>query len=462
LSLWLICGSAAHADLTLTTLASFDYTNGWAPQAELIQGADGDFYGTSSEGGANTNEFGVSPGTVFRITKDGVLTTLVSFNGTNGGFPQSPLLQSSNGMFYGTTYLGGTNDIEIEGGGTVFKMTADGMFTSLFSFSSDTGYRPQAGLIIGNDGDFYGTASGGNPYDAGSVFRVTAAGALTTLIQFDRTNGANPQTELVLYTNGAFYGATWDAGPDPDVSHGTIFKMSSNGLFTGIIPFNFTNGWFPTGLIKGTDGYLYGTTADGGAYTNQYGQGFGTIFRLTVDGTLTTLASFAYTNGWWPNKLVEGSDGNFYGTTYFGGAFGGQTENGYGTIFKMTPDGSLNAFFSFNKTNGSHPAAGLVQGKDGNFYGTTESGGLYNRGTIYRVSVPLAPKLETGMQIDGSIGLRWRSVASQTYRLQFNSDLNSTNWENFGAAITATNGTVSASDNFATNQQRYYRVVLLP
>jgi uncharacterized repeat protein (TIGR03803 family) len=462
LSLWLICGSAAHAELTLTTLVSFDYTNGWAPKAELIQGADGDFYGTNSEGGAHTNEFGVSLGTVFRITKDGVLTTLVSFNGTNGAFPESSLLQSLNGVFYGTTYLGGTNDIDIEGGGTVFKMTADGTLTSLFSCSSDAGYRPRAGLTIGDDGNFYGTASEGGPFDAGSVYRMAPSGALITLIQFDGTNGANPLTELVQRPGGSFCGATWELGPDQDVSHGTIFKISSNGILTLVIPLNFTNGSNPTGLIQGTDGNLYGTTFDGGAYTNQYGQGFGTVFRLATDGNFSTLVSFAYTNGCGPNKLVEGNDGNFYGTTYFGGAYGGQTENGYGTVFKMARNGTLDALLSFNKTNGAHPSAGLVQAKDGNFYGTTESGGLHNRGTIFRVSVPLAPKLEPGMQIDGSIGLRWRSVAGQTYQLQFNSDLNSTNWENFGVAIAATNGTVSASDSFATNQQRYYRVVLLP
>jgi uncharacterized repeat protein (TIGR03803 family) len=347
-------------------LYSFSGTNDGAyPLAGLVQGSDGNFYGTTVGGGTN------SSGTVFKITTNGALISLYSFTGgTDGANPRAGLVQGSDGNFYGTTYQGGTN-----GDGTVFKITTNGAFTSLYSFTgTNDGANPRAGLVQGSDGNFYGTTVGG-----GMVFQMTPAGVLTTLFS---GSGYLPRSALVQGSDGNFYGTTHSYPTiGLKIYDGNVFKISTNGVLTILYSFGFVGnyGADPNGLVQGSDGYFYGTTRAGGTWHA------GTVFKITTNGALTSLHSFTGGNGGWgwgPSAgLVQGSDGNFYGTTSSGGT------NGNGTVFKITTNGALTSLYSFTGTNdGGSPVAALVQGSDGNFYGTTEYGGTNGDGTVFKIS----------------------------------------------------------------------------
>ena len=345
---------------TLQTLCLFNGTNGAYPNA-LTLGTDGNFYGTASEGGiTNSQPYGL--GTVFKVTTNGTLTTLVAFKGTNGVEPFAGLTLGTDGNFYGTTSGGGSSD-----DGTVFKVTTNGTLTTLVNFNGNGAY-PSAALTLGLDGNFYGTTEEGGSSGDGTVFKVTTNGTLTTLASFNFTNGEYPTAALTLGTDGNFYGTIWRGGITNSTSTdgmGTVFKVTTNGTLTTLVSFNGTNGAFPmAGLTLGNDGNFYGTTYGGGI------SNYGTVFKVTTNGTLTTLVNFNNTNGASPYAaLTLGLDGNFYGTTWEGGS------SGDGTVFKVTTNGTLTTLVSFNFSNGAAPK-GLTLGTDGNFYGTTEVGGI--------------------------------------------------------------------------------------
>jgi uncharacterized repeat protein (TIGR03803 family) len=190
--------SAAYPEViqflsTASSSASPEY-----PSAGLVQGSDGSFYGTTAYGGAS------GKGTVFQVTPAGVLTKLISFTGANGSHPVAPLVQGSDGNLYGTTAYGGTNG----NNGTVFQMTPAGALTTLVSFNGTNGSHPLAGLVQGSDGNFYGTTMRGGANNRGTVFLMTPAGVLTTLVSFSGANGRLPFAALVQGTNGNFYGTT--------------------------------------------------------------------------------------------------------------------------------------------------------------------------------------------------------------------------------------------------------------
>jgi uncharacterized repeat protein (TIGR03803 family) len=373
---------------TLNVLYNFSASNngGWSPESALVQGSDGNFYGTTAYGGSSND------GTIFKITPGGVLTTLVSFNGTNGENPEAAMVQGSDSNFYGTTTYGGSGN-----GGTIFKMTLAGVLTTLVSFTHSFPVPPPGGdvpygLVQGNDGNFYGTTAfggtgngyGGNGF--GTVFKMTPAGVLTTLALFNSFNGADPVGTLVQGSDGNFYGTTIEGGL---YNHGTVFMITAAGSLTSLVSFTGANGANPdAGLLHGTDGNFYSTTAFGGPGS---GVGYGTIFNITPAGTLTTQVSFNSANGSQPeDALIQGSDGNFYGTTSYAGS------GNEGTIFQMTPAGVLTTLISFNGTDGAGSGTSLVQGSDGNFYGTTEIGGSSNDGVVFQLippqPVPVLPR----------------------------------------------------------------------
>lgn len=357
--------------LLLTTLVSFAGTNGAYPAAALVQGTDGHFYGTTSEGGLNND------GTVFKITTNGTLTTLVSLAGTNGAYPQAALVEGADGKFYGTTLNGGANNE-----GTVFQITTNGTFTILVSFNGTNGRQPTSGLVHGSDGYFYGTTDTGGASAEGTVFKIATNGTLTNLISFNGGNGAYPASAapLVQGSDGNFYGTTSGGGAN---NNSTVFKITTNGTLTTLVSFNgfLNDGALPNGVVQGTDGNLYGTTWAGGPYSKGPSGGGGTVFKVTTNGALTTLISFDNTDGANPSAaLVQGNDGNFYGTTEEGGM------NNDGTVFKITSNGTLTTLLSFNDSNGAYPEAALVQGSDGNFYGTTPNGGANNDGTVFQMT----------------------------------------------------------------------------
>jgi uncharacterized repeat protein (TIGR03803 family) len=367
---------------TLTTLYSFSGPpDGAGPSGSLIQAKDGNFYGITGGGGPNCGVDGC--GTVFKITPSGTLTTLYNFcslpNCADGFFPFAGLIQASDDNFYGTASAGGAN-----GMGTVFQITASGTLTTLHSFDGSDGSSPFGAVVQGRDGNFYGTTNSGGAGGGGTVFKMTPSGTLTTLFNFcfqdSCDHGSSPEAGLVQGRDGNFYGTTEFGGPfRPAV--GTAFKITPSGTLTTLQDFTGGNGAYPeAGLIQATDGNFYGATRQGG--TN----GYGTIFKLTSGGTLTTLYNFrGYPiDGGYPlAALVQAIDGNFYGTTFGGGP------NSDGTVFKITPTGTLTILQTFDGSNGFNPSGGLVQATDGSFYGTTNQGGAGARGTIFRLTDPL-------------------------------------------------------------------------
>jgi len=407
---FLFCAAAVIVSpaQTLTTLASFNWSDGLHPQASLIQGTDGNLYGTTSAGGTSNNCGDYSCGTVFKITPRGTLTMMHSFNNTNydGAKPWAGLVQARDGNFYGTTSWG-----------TVFRITPSGTLTTLYSFCRQPrdgfctdGAYPEDGLVQASDGNFYGTTYGGGASNncgysgCGTVFRITPSGTLTTLHSFAGADGAIPTAGLVQATDGNFYGTTYGGYYSGNYTFGTVFRITPSGTLTTLYSFcqrnGCTDGGAPwAGLVQASDGNFYGTTHQGG--TN----GYGTVFKITPWGTLTTLYSFCAQSGCPDGRvpfagLVQASDGNFYGTTYYGGTnCGGNDNYGCGTVFKITPSGALTTLYSFcpqtGCTDGAYPFAGLVQATDGNFYGTTYDGGTDGYGTVFRLTVGLGPFVET-------------------------------------------------------------------
>ena len=248
---------------TLTNLHSFIGSDGYCPVGALVQGSDGNFYGTTAGGGAN------SLGNVFSISPSGTLTNLYSFSGppNDGSHPHSSLVPGNDGNFYGTTYSGGDSNA-----GTLFRISPSASFTNLWSFTGGSdGANPVAGLAQGTDGYFYGTTARGATSNAGSVFRISPSGTLTTLYSFSGgSDGTAPWAGLLQGSDGNFYGTT--AG-----GTGTVFRISPSGSFTNLYSFQGTDGSNPSaGLVQGIDGAFYGTTRFGGAASD------GTVFRLIV------------------------------------------------------------------------------------------------------------------------------------------------------------------------------------
>ncbi|MBZ5572391.1 MAG: hypothetical protein LAO09_11005 [Acidobacteriia bacterium] len=400
---------------TFQVLADFDGTNGYQTYAGLVQGIDGNLYGVSTFGGGSNCGFGC--GTVYRITMGGELNPIYTFCSqypcADGAVPHAELLLATDGNFYGTTSEGGASSNCGGGCGTVFKITASGQLTTFYSFCPQSGcpdgYFPIDRLIQGTDGSFYGTAEGGGTSNnclggCGTVFRISAAGKLSTLYSFcpqpGCPDGNYPRAGLVQGNDGNFYGTTYYGGPhnsnlcDPNYPGcGTIFKITPAGKLVRLYGFcaqsNCTDGGSPfAGLTQGWDGNFYGTTVYGGA------NGAGTIFKISPSGKLSTVYSFCAqdgcTDGGNPNAgLVQASDGNLYGTTTFGGV------NYGGTIFGITPEGKSRTLYSFCPTDGCpdgmFPYAQLVQGTSGSFYGTTDNGGVNFGGTVFRLSTSLHP-----------------------------------------------------------------------
>jgi len=381
LALLVFCAATAIVSPAqiFTTLVDFNGTDGDDPGAALVQGTDGNLYGTTGLGGA------ANYGTVFEITPTGTLTTLYSFDRTDGSSPSGALVQAADGNFYGTTGLGGAaND------GTVFEITPSGTLTTLHSFDGADGDLPNGGLVQASNGDFYGTTHTGGTANDGTVFRITPAGTLTTLYSFcsqaDCTDGYYPSGGLVQATNGKLYGTTDFGGADetcPD-GCGTAFEITPAGELT-TLQSSFTFGYPESGVVQGISGNFYGTTNGGSAAPSS-------IFEMTPSGTLTVLGSTCCEL---IAGLVQASGGNFYGVTNQGG-----TAND-GTIFKITPAGELTTLYNFcpqaKCSGGAYPYAGLMQATNGIFYGSTtgEGHGLSNNGSIFSLSIGLPPFVET-------------------------------------------------------------------
>ena len=480
-----LCGFIASAQ-TLQTLVSFANTNGAIPTG-LTLGSDGNFYGLADSGGNTNLNFGYGYGTVFKVTTSGSLTTLVYFNNTNGASSLAAPTPANNGIFYGTTYQGGDLSLNFTyGDGSIFRATTSGALTTLVKFNSTTTGANPTGLTLGKDGNFYGTTQIGGGNGNGTAFRLTTNGILTTLVNFSyAVTGANP-AGLTLGKDGNFYGTTSEGGGN---NYGTVFQMTTNGTLTTLVSFNGTNnGSYPLAtLTMGQDGNFYGTTHQGGDLDLNNKRGFGTIFRVTTNGQLTTLVYFNGANGASPTTLTLGSDGNFYGLTDSGGNTNLNYGYGYGTVYQLTTNGKLTTLVNFNGTNGASPT-GLALGKDGNFYGTTKAGGSGNFGAVFRLSVQapdstrptvsfVSPTLNqqlnnTVLTVTGKAADNI-AVANVFYSLNGGSWINATtanNWTNWTGSLTLTPGTNtlqayaldSSGNHSTTNTVSFEYLVLMP
>ncbi len=406
-TLYPFCSQANCAD------GSNPYTGG-----KLVEGTDGNFYGVTNQGGVAGTY-----GTIYKITPSGSFTQLYAFcpsqaNNCPDGFNPSGVTQGADGLIYGVTFAGGRFN-----NGTVFSVGTSGGFASLESFCAGdvnacppgvppNGGAPRRGPIQGADLNFYGTTLGGGEAHGGTIYVFSVSGGLSTVANFPFNptgpdtwpDGSNPWDSLVQGSDGNFYGTAHQgtestSGPG-GTGFGTIFRITPGGGFTDLYNFcqqaNCSDGAYPLGgLVQGTDGNFYGTTSalSGPLGNTTPGAGAGSVFKITPGGAFTTLHTFCAVNpacpdGAFPTAgLIQGTDGAFYGTTQGGGAYGA------GSIFKITSGGTLTTLYSFCAQGGFFcpdgvwPLSGVIQGSDGNLYGTTNNGGVNNGGTVFKFTI---------------------------------------------------------------------------
>jgi uncharacterized repeat protein (TIGR03803 family) len=356
----LVIGVQTIRAQTESVLYSFSGgADGGTPVAGLVRDPQGNLFGTTYYGG-------LGYGTVFRLAPSGKERVLHAFTSAEGDFPSAPLIQDPSGTLYGTTLS------------SVFKLTPKGAERVLhtFGFGFD-GSQPMASLVRDDNGNLYGTTKYGGTNGFGTVFAVSAKGKEKILYNFTgAADGSYPMSNLIRDAAGTLYGTTSAGGASP-IGYGTVFKVSGN---TETVLYKFgnfgKNGSFPfAGLIEDAVGNFYGTTWSGG-------NGAGTVFQLTPEGVETVLYAFVIgIDAANPNAgLIRDAEGNLYGTTWHGGAYG------FGAVYKVAFDGSEEVLYSFTGgTDGAYPLGGLVQDSQGNFYGTTENGGTYDKGVVFKI-----------------------------------------------------------------------------
>jgi uncharacterized repeat protein (TIGR03803 family) len=357
---------------TYTILYSFgDFAGGGDhPYVGLTQDSAGNLYGTAGGGDYH------AAGTVFKLDTIGNYTVLYTFTGgADGKYPQSVFLDSA-GNLYGTTNAGG-----LYGWGTVFKLnTRTGKEHVLFSFNGGVdGGWPYPTIIRGPGGNLYGTTQ----YPE-VVFKVDKAGSETVLYSFTGgVDGGLPYAGLTHDSAGNLYGTTKYGGA---YGLGTVFKVDTAGKETVLHSFGGSpaDGAQPiAGLIRDTAGNLYGTTLVGGYY------GMGTIFKLDTSGNETVLYSFSWADGVEPHAgLTHDSAGNLYGTTDRGGDLNYCYGQGCGTVFELDTNGKYSVLHTFTGADGWRAWGGLIRDSGGNLYGTTNGGGPYDEGVIFKISFP--------------------------------------------------------------------------
>lgn len=363
---------------TLTTLYSFaGSADGYQP-AGLVRDGAGNLYGTTLYGGGCC----VCPpypgcGTVFKLDASGHHTVLHTFTGrADGETPQGTLVLDPSGNLYGVTFYGGDHQCGYVGGcGTVFKVDTSGHKKALYTFSDWVTVANPDGLTSDAEGNFYGTTYFGS-VDGGTVFKLDPAHNLTVLHGFSSSgDGANPSSGVIRDQAGNLFGTTSQGGSR---GAGTIFEIDSTGKETVLHSFDYpTEGGSPGGLtLSGWD--LYGTASSYGV------SNAGTVFKLDKSGTFTVLYSFTGGNdGYSPSgHLASDGAGNLYGTTFLRGAYG------FGTVFKMDETtGQITTLYSFQGgADGRYPANGVIRDRAGNLYGTTDYGGTFDAGTIFKIT----------------------------------------------------------------------------
>jgi uncharacterized repeat protein (TIGR03803 family) len=382
----------------------------------------------------------------------------------------SGLIQGPDGVLYGTEGFGGTNQE-----GSVFKINPDGSgFAVLHSFSHLLGgpYEPTAALVQGSDGMLYGTTQFGGLGSLGAVFKVSTNGTgYATLHNFagGATDGNQPQSPLIQGLDGALYGATTLGGASSQggaSGFGTMYKINTDGTDFAILHSFMPSGGdgqypYTAGLVQAQDGVIYGTTQQGGSTANGGGSGFGTVFKMNPDGTgFAIIHNFAGGpgDGGLPNSgMVLGRDRTLYGTTEFGGI------SNNGVVFRLNTQGGAYQVlhhFGVSTNDGQYPGAPLIQANDGGLFGTTKFGGVSNRGTVFRLA-PGPPTIAGLVRLpDKTMRLSVVSASNFTYRIEVTS--NHADWTVL-TNIVNTTGVFQVTDSSTSNSPiRFYRVAWVP
>lgn len=419
---------AAAPTVTFTTITDFGEGDGQYP-SPLAQGVDGNFYGAAYYGPrSTTGNYGFG----FYLTSSGAWTLLdylCENSCVEGSKASAGMTLAGDGNFYGTTAYGGNGKYRnVNQAGTIYRANAATGLTTIYSFCAKLGCAdgddPYEALTLGSDGNLYGTTQVGGLHKSGTAFVVTLAGKFNSLHSFcaeaNCADGANPSS-MIQATDGNFYGVAgggtgtqcYQAG-----SCGMIFKMTPQGETTVLYNFcqqvNCADGFGPRALMQAADGNLYGSTDRGGIYaTGSEDEGSGTLFKLTLQGQLTTLYNFCSVYSCAEGSvatasLLQATDGNFYGivlsgegaTCYFG--------YGCGTIFELTSAGAYSTLYTFCEQGGETCGdgifpLGLIQATDGSFYGATERGGPTGYGTAFKLSTGLGPFVQT-VSSTGKVG----------------------------------------------------------
>lgn len=348
-------------------------TDGANPNATVIQDEAGNLYATTIDAGdlsaCVVTGFGTGCGTVFKLDPEGNYIALYSFTGgTDGANSSGDLIRDNDGNLYGTTTYGGTSNY-----GVVFEVDPSGKETTLYSFTGGAdGVGPFAGLVRDENGNLYGTTAFGGASGAGVVFKVDPSGKETVLYTFTGgADGANPYGDLIRDPDGNLYGTTYGGGTS---NAGTVFKVDPTNKES--VLYSFTGGADGArpfaGLVRDEAGNLYGTASMGGT------SGWGVVFK--VDPTNKESVLYSFTNGTDGGALYGGlvrdSQGNLYGTTFFGGDLSGCGGVGCGVVFKLNPAGKEIVLYSFTGgADGANSYASLLRDNVGNLYGTTGYGG---------------------------------------------------------------------------------------
>jgi uncharacterized repeat protein (TIGR03803 family) len=410
LAVLLLLASASPAQ-TVSVVYTFDGSNASQdPEGAPVQGRDGKLYGTT---------IGLTYGSIFRLTTSGHLDQLFALNGTDGSYPNSGVTLASDGNFYGTAAFDGS-----ENEGVLFKITPSGSYTVLHNFGTGIdGGTPEAPPIQASDGSLYGTTHGGPGTSV--VYRYTLAGIYSVIAAFTGSAGTSLVGPLVQGSDGNLYGTASQGGAH---NSGTVFKMTTTGSILGFYSFNYNGnaakgGYFPTGrLIQASDGNFYGVTNAGGTF------GFGTVFRMTPTVRITTLYSFqgAPNDGAYPNSgLVQATDGNLYGAT------GGGGTQGFGSLFQISIDGAYKSLSSLTQLTGDVPATALLQDTTGTFYGTALEAGSAGYGTVFGLDMGLGPFVALvlpvgkvggvaqilGQNLTGTTSVTFNGVAATSFKV---------------------------------------------
>ena len=412
---------AAAQSYYLSETYGLSSSTGDQPYAGVVQGIDGNFYGVGYYGGDTTKNGGYGYGAIYQVTPQGVITDLHNFT-ADCGVPYAPMVSGPDGRLYGTAQSFGASPTL----GCVFAISTTGSFQMLHAFTGEPGdgNAPYGTLTLGSDGYMWGTTSSGGAYGYGTVYRVSLSGGDYQIVHhfFGGTaDGAGPGAGVVQGDNGDFYGVTSSGGAN---SEGVVYQLGGDTVFALVYSFgSYLEGSNPVGtLVEGADGDFYGTMGSGGA--NQ----LGAIYKVSLGGDYTLLYSEVQSQGRSPTtSLLLGSDGYYYLTTNQGGQYG------FGSVERMDTSGNVLDLVDFATTLGDNPASALIQAADGTYWGTTTGGGTPSPGVVFQltpvpsesglvtITAPSSATAGSAFTLSWSVSQAYSTTARQCYAIELDS-----------------------------------------